>query len=289
MKKITLLTTIFASILGGVHSAHSRRRPGRRLDSGSRYDRSITTFDSDGRLRQVEYGMEASRRGDSVAAMVIQSKRMALLAVKSSDKVHRIDAHILLVTAGLAGDGRALASALRASCQRFRLSFGEAPTVQEVAQMAADIQHELTTTAGARPLGCTAIVTGFDLSLQQQEGQCPEIYQTEPGGILDQCLFCSAGNNRDSILTTLTKVFNKLEGIDCNANIIDMVVTGLLNALLKDKEPDKAKGASFDLWCLTCDPNHKAGGTISCVKGADMNSASSSAEKIIDAVIQHSL
>lgn len=284
MKKIALLTTLVASMLGGVHSAHSRRRPGRRLDSGSRYDRSITTFDSDGRLKQVEYGMEASRRGDSVAAMVVPSKQMALLVVKSSDKVHRIDAHILLVTAGLAGDGRALASSLRASCQRFRLSFGEAPTVQEVARMTSDIQHELTTTAGARPLGCTAIVVGFDLSLQQGESPSPEIFQAEPGGILDQCSFCSAGKNRDSVLTILAEVFHKMGGIDGDANIIHLVVTGLLNALSQEKQEDEKNGITFDLWCLTCDSYHTTGGTISCIKGVDMKSATSSAEKIIQAV-----
>jgi 20S proteasome alpha/beta subunit len=281
MRQVAFFVAIFcSSLLGGVKSAHSRRRPARRLDFESRYDRSITTFDSDGRLKQVEYGMEAARRGDSVAGMVVPT--MAFLAVKSSDKVHRIDGHILLVTAGLAGDGRALASALRGSCQRFRLSFGEAPTVEEVARMAADIQHELTRTAGARPLGCTAIVAGFDLSMQQEENQSPEIYQTEPGGVMERCSFCSAGSNSELVLTGLENVFGNVKDIDnVNLNVVDAVVTGLVSSISKYSDEEK-DGGKFDIWCLQCVSDHPSGGTICCIRGVEEKSASSLAKRILN-------
>ena len=89
--------------------------------------RSITTFSSDGRLQQVEYGMEAARRGDSVVAMKYNDT--ICIAVHSSDKVHRIDDHVIMVTAGLAGDGRMLASTVRLQCQQFRQATGEAPSI----------------------------------------------------------------------------------------------------------------------------------------------------------------
>ena len=282
MRQVAVFIAIFCTfLLGGVKSAHSRRRPTRRLDFESRYDRSITTFDADGRLKQVEYGMEAARRGESVAAMVVVPT-MAFLVVKSSDKVHRIDGHILLITAGLAGDGRALASALRGSCQRFRMSFGEAPTVEEVARMAADIQHELTRTAGARPLGCTAIVAGFDLSMQQQENLSPEIYQTEPGGVMERCSFCSAGSNSELVLTELANVFGDVkDNYNVDLNVVDTVVTGLVSSISKhsDKETDSGK---FDIWCLQCVPDHPCGGTVYCIKGVEEKSASSLAKLILD-------
>jgi len=278
-RTFTLFATIVASILGSVESAHSRRRPIRRLEFEPRYDRSITTFDSDGRMRQVEYGMEASRRGDSIAAMVVPSMNAAFLAVDSSDKVHRIDAHILLITAGLAGDGRALASALREFCQRFRLSFGEAPTVEEAAIFAAGIQHDLTRTAGARPLGCTAIVAGFDLSMLHEEILPPELYQTEPGGLMEQCTFCAAGSNREAILSDLENVVAGLDRANSASTSTDMIVTGMLSALFKQDNPEITE-RKFDVWCLQYAPGNKVGGNIYCFKGVDEKSASFVAQRM---------
>ena len=139
---LAVLTSFHRSTI--THAAHSRRRPAVRRAVEPRYDRSITTFSSDGCLQQVEYGMEAAHRGDTVAAMATED--LVAIAVSSSqnnNKVHRIDHHVLLVTTGLVGDGRALASALRTSCQQFRLSYGEPPTVAQVAKMAAKMQHDL--------------------------------------------------------------------------------------------------------------------------------------------------
>ena len=56
-----------------VHAAHSRRRPVYRR-SGPVYDREITTFTEDGRLAQVEYGLEASIRGSTIGAIRIPSE-----------------------------------------------------------------------------------------------------------------------------------------------------------------------------------------------------------------------
>jgi len=58
-----------------VEAAYATKRytPAKTRSSGrSQYDRSITTFSDDGRLLQVEYGMEASTRGGTVACIVVE-------------------------------------------------------------------------------------------------------------------------------------------------------------------------------------------------------------------------
>lgn len=165
-----------------VDSAHSRRRAVS-YRGMERYDRSITTFSPDGRLEQVEYGMEASLRGSTVAAMQTPDGICFLVKNSSHGKVHRLDHHLWLVTAGLSGDSRLLASVLRDSCQKLRLNFGEAPTVKEVARLAGQVQHELTRTGGRRPLGCTAIVIGIDPSSDEESLGTPRLFQTDPGGV----------------------------------------------------------------------------------------------------------
>ena len=208
-----------------VHGAQSRRRiVVRRNNNSNDYDRSITTFSKDGRLAQVEYGMEASLRGSSVAVANLNDNNnnnnnnngiCMVIQNSSFGKLHRLDHHLWLVTSGLSGDARFLASHLRKHCQNHRLAYGEAPTTKQIAKVAGEVQHELTRTAGARPLGCTAIVVGMDQhqtytsssstssSSSSNEGTTttltPRIFQTDPGGIVEECRYCAAGNERTKV------------------------------------------------------------------------------------------
>jgi len=256
----TFLCTLLSSI-PTTHAAHSRRRPTVvRREPEPRYDRSITTFSPDGRLQQVEYGLEASRRGDPVVAMM--NHHQIYIAVHSSDKVHRIDDHILMVTAGLVGDGRMQASQLRIKCQQFRLVMGEAPTAKEVARMAADIQHSLTRTPGARPLGCTAILAGVE------DGTTLRLFQTDSGGILEECLYCAAGKGQDKSMTSLQTLvedvgstFKEEQDAMDRIRMIQGVAEVALDAL-KDKDGPE----HVDVWILQGEKGRRGGIYVRCVQ-----------------------
>uniref|UniRef100_A0A7R9ZT23 Proteasome alpha-type subunits domain-containing protein n=1 Tax=Craspedostauros australis TaxID=1486917 RepID=A0A7R9ZT23_9STRA len=246
---VQLLTFALLCQARVVSAAHSRRRVVVRMGAGGtpRYDRSISTFAEDGRLAQVEYGMEASSRGSPAIVAVDPDGAVCIVVPSSFGKIHRIDHHLWMITAGLGGDGRALANAVRVKCQSARLSCGEVPTVEQAAKMAADLQHELTRTAGARPLGCTAILVGMDPCYEEDAGESvdtavhpsaassdelvdessssspsqaasssstaqaqsvkvadrmdkPRIFNTDPGGIVEECdVYCVAGNGRSEI------------------------------------------------------------------------------------------
>ena len=184
-----LALTAILSINTPVQAAHSRRRLVRPAGGSNRYDREITTFAEDGRLLQVEYGVEASRRGSTMVALRTADGICWVVPQSSFGKVHRIDDHLWLLTAGLSGDARILADALRNTCQKHRLAYGEAPTTKQMAQVAGVAQHQLTYTAGARPLGCTAMVLGIDAPFDDSGRQLgkPSLYQTDPGGVVQEC------------------------------------------------------------------------------------------------------
>lgn len=241
-----------------VDAAHSRRRAASYRET-ERYDRSITTFSPDGRLEQVEYGMEASLRGSTVTAM--QNREGICFLVKNSSlgKVHRLDHHMWLVTAGLSGDARLLASALRDACQKFRLNFGEAPTVKEVAQLAGRVQHELTRTGGRRPLGCTAIVIGIDPPYDEESLGTPRLFQTDPGGIVEECTFCAAGKGRVAAMKTLGNLVDK-EPSQC---IIELAAQMTKRVL---KEVDDPEDQAVDVWTIKPHAFRRGGMQATCYR-----------------------
>lgn len=217
------LLATFLLVCPVFQAAHSRRRQVIRLDLSPKYDRSITTFSPEGRLLQVEYGMEASSRGEIVAAILHPDGVVFAIGSKAApEKVHRIDAHVYMITVGLGPDARFLASNLRIACQNFRLTNGEAPTVKEVATIAAQMQHDLTKTGGTRPLGCTALIAGID--------PCPvkvgangdnhsfvgelKLFQTDPGGIVEECFYCAAGKSRSQVMKELGNLQERVRPIE---------------------------------------------------------------------------
>ena len=335
---LTLLgLLVLASRPGPADAAHSRRRPtrgypaGRAQEDPSKYDRSITTFSSDGRLLQVEYGAIAAGRGSTVACLdldCMEPKRgdtrmrgVVVAVVRPagsshsrsgtrrssgthtpplllSDKVHRIDHHAILVTSGLSGDSRALASSARTRCQQLRLSYGEAPTLREIANLVGSTQHALTRTAGARPFGVTAAVIGVDpvpdhnvIDANKDKSEekmllgTPMLYRTEPGGAVDRCDYCAAGKGADKVLSALEMVMNddgtaeendkaqEAEGIDCNksqhmSNIIRKVALAALdadddqskfNTEQENENSEKAAESLVDIWLVEACSKRRGG------------------------------
>jgi len=234
-------------------AAHSRKRVVVRTVAEPRYDRSITTFDQTGRLLQVEYGMEAATRGESIVGLIANSTIYVAVKKSSYSKVHRIDNHLWLFTSGLSGDARALAASLRFSCQQHRHSYGEAPTVKQAAREAAALQHELTRTGGARPLGCSAVVAGIDAAEHQVS-----LFRTDPGGILEDCLYCAAGKHQDKIMNRLAD--------RCDDEFLTANSTKIVSELVACvKGDDKKVDSLVDVWILEPDARRRGNMRATCL------------------------
>lgn len=312
-------TSSYWSRHGAVLAAHSRRRSTVPRRGAPRYDRSIATFSSDGRMKQLEYGMEASQRGQTVAGFATDDTVCLAIAVDDDDnhhhhdssqtnKVHRIDGHVYLITTGLQGDGRALASALRTECQQFRLSYGEAPNVYEVARLASEMQHGLTRIGGARPLACTACLIGVDPnhhpSSEKEDGDAKEdddsndngaycqqpqqlkLFQTEPGGSMEQCRYCAAGTQRKKAMEGLRKLEEKWMKASTSAlpsstllsvgELAHGVATSFLqqatNSNDNDNDDDSDGGVNkVDIWIMQADKNRRGGTNMKCIKSVGRN------------------
>jgi 20S proteasome subunit alpha 4 len=259
---IAVLVVFYTTCDNRVQAAHSRKRvvaPRRSVDPSSRYDRSLTRFDPSGRLLQVEYGLEAARRGSSVVAWKcrrhcswcetftqedasthsdviivvvvvvvihkLMSSSLPATAPPSSSmlltpKIHRLNDHLWMSSSGLAGDAQVLASHLRSAAYNHRLSYGEGMQVTELAHEAAYVQHRLTYQGGIRPLGCSALLWGHDMMIDDDESS-PRIFRVDPGGVCEDCNFAAIGQEREAIMNRFIDQHGSLLQIESTSDPVE--------------------------------------------------------------------
>jgi len=150
-----------------------------------KYDRALTVFSPEGRLYQVEYALEAVRRG--TLAVAIGSKEGVCLAAQikitsklmdpdSVDKIFQVDEHIGVAISGLHADSRVLINYARVQAQSFRLTYDEPVRLNMLVKSIADLKQIYTQYGGIRPFGCSLFFIAVDSTGTQ-------IYTTSPSGI----------------------------------------------------------------------------------------------------------
>jgi 20S proteasome subunit alpha 4 len=168
----------------------------------SSYDRAITVFSPDGHLFQVEYAVEAVKRG--AVTMGVLSNDEIILAVEKKTlphlqdprtvrKIVKIDDHLTLAFSGLAADSRLLIDRARVKCQSHRLTYEEPITVEQCARFIAQTQQEFTHKGGRRPFGLSTLIVGFD------RGETPRLFMTDPSGTYSEWKAVAIGRSQQSV------------------------------------------------------------------------------------------
>lgn len=148
------------------------------------YDRGITIFSPDGRLYQVEYAREAIERGsasvgvrtaDGVVLAADRQARSPLIERESIEKIHSIDDHAGIASAGHVADARKLIDFARQQAQIEQLRYDEGIGVEALTKRITDHVQEYTQTGGARPFGVALLVGGIE------NGE-PRLFETDPSG-----------------------------------------------------------------------------------------------------------
>ncbi|MEF8813090.1 MAG: archaeal proteasome endopeptidase complex subunit alpha [Halovenus sp.] len=180
------------------------------------YDRGITIFSPDGRLYQVEYAREAVRRGtasigirttEGVVIAVDKRIRSPLMERDSVEKIHKVDDHIGIASAGHVADARQLIDFARRRTQVNELRYGEPIAVETLTKEVTDYIQQYTQVGGARPFGVALIIAGI------ANGE-PRLYETDPSGTPYEWKALAVGADRGDIRDYLEEHYSDDMALD---------------------------------------------------------------------------
>ena len=147
------------------------------------YDRGTSLFSPDGRIYQVEYAREAVKRGspsvgirasDGVVLAAERRVRSELLEPRSIEKLHKVDDHIGVASAGHVADARQLVDVGRRAAQIEGLRYGQPITTEQLTTEISEHIQEYTQAGGTRPYGAALLVGGYVDE--------PRLFETDPSG-----------------------------------------------------------------------------------------------------------
>ncbi|GAA0228891.1 archaeal proteasome endopeptidase complex subunit alpha [Haladaptatus pallidirubidus] len=214
------------------------------------YDRGTNIFSPDGRLYQVEYAREAVRRGsvsvgirgdDGVVLAASKRVRSPLLEADGVEKLHKIDTHLGVASAGHVADARQLVDFGRRRAQTDRLRYDQPMAVEPFTKAVTDHVQEYTQQGGARPFGAALLVGGVDTN---SEGEVhPRLFETDPSGTPYEWQATAIGADDDAVREYLEANYGPDVSVDSG---IELALSALADARGEPFSPEEVDVVIID-------------------------------------------
>merc|ERR1712070_357270 len=95
---------------------------------------------------------------------------------KTSEKMYKLDDHVVTVVAGLTADANILINNARVNSQRYTYSYQEPMPVEQLVQRVCNFKQAYTMYGGLRPFGVGFLFAGWDVHFGYQ------LYMSDPSG-----------------------------------------------------------------------------------------------------------
>ncbi len=172
-------------------------------------------------------------RDGVVAAAEHRATMGTLIAHKTTQKVFKIDEHMLLTTAGLVGDAQLLARLLRVEAELYKLERDEPMPVKGAATLMANILNQRK----FYPYYVQLIIAGVDTN-------GPHVFSLDAAGGAIEDVYTTTGSGSPYVFGVLED--NYKEGMK-EDEAIDIVIRALTAAIKRDS----ASGNGMDVVVIT--------------------------------------
>lgn len=178
-----------------------------------RFSFSLTTFNKDGKLNQVEYATQAvSKNGETCigikgnhGCVVIAEKQPKgrLYIQESMKKIVKINQTIFISFSGLSSDFNTLISQAFEIAKDYQMKYLDDISPLVMVKKMSLFMQDYTQANGVRPFGTSLLICGFQKSTNEYV-----IYQCDPAGTSFAWKGVSIGQNSDSNQKKIEKAYS---------------------------------------------------------------------------------
>jgi 20S proteasome subunit alpha 2 len=168
---------------------------------------SLTTFNSKGKLKQIEYALKAVENGETsigirykngIVLIVEKNIKSPLIDENSVRKIQHIAEHVGATYSGLSGDFRILLQFARKQSMKHTLTYEEPILMGSIARETGKVFQEFTQGGSVRPFGISILMAGIDC-----DG--PQLFQLDPSGVYHEWKATAIGKNGSNAKLFLEK------------------------------------------------------------------------------------